>query len=70
MTQYSYVKCPCCGQTITVSYNDLYGFSIEYPFSNIYDWKNALLSQQKCSLYDQWVESNNTQLLKEMINSK
>ena len=68
------VVCPCCGQLISVTYSDLYGFFANYPVSNMADFQRQQLEQQVSSLYSQWEAVTNEQLLKlhlkDMLNSQ
>ena len=47
-----FVTCPCCGQILYVSYNDLIGFTASLPISNKEDFQKQINSQQYCSIQD------------------
>ena len=47
-----FVTCPCCGQILYVSYNDLIGFTTSLPIFNSQEIQNQTLSQQCCSIKD------------------
>ena len=46
------ISCPCCGQVVYVTYNDLIGFSASLPIFNSQEIQNQILSQQCCNIQD------------------